>query len=221
MLCFPFRDVQNLAKSVVHLMENSSAGEKRKRSPVKFSPKNVKEPAFAETCQPVGQSKVNELCVKKELFQEVFPTDQEAKKAIQSQVVANAEPKGKKKIPTQQGKKSLKKRKNVKKKSFAKDDDDFQIDPRLGGTKIKQSISNKGKDKKLKSSDQELKKNKTIEQRCPYIHIEGSWNLPNVVKIVNGHIKVMPYLYKFKSIYLLKLSIYHRKTKTMGKHQLN
>lgn len=182
-------DVQNLAKSVVHLMENSSAGEKRKRSPVKFSPKNVKEPAFAETCQPVGQSKVDELCVKKELFQEVFPTDQEAKKAIQSQVVANAEPKGKKKIATQQGKKSLKKRKNVKKKSFAKDDDDFQIDPRLGGTKIKQSISNKGKDKKLKSSDQELKKNKTIEQRCPYIHIEGSWNLPNVVKIVNGHIK--------------------------------
>ena len=193
----PFRDVQDLAKSVVDLMENSSAGGKRKRSPAKFSPpKNVKEPAFAEPCQPVGQSDVDQPCVKKELFQEVSPNDQEVKKATQTQMIVNAEPKGKKKNATQQGKRSLKKRKNVKKKSFVKDDDDFQIDPRLGGTKIKQSISNKGKDKKLKSTDQELKKNKTIEQRCPYIHIEGSWNLPNVVKIVNGHVKVSLYLYR-------------------------
>jgi hypothetical protein len=200
-VCFvlSFRDVQNLAKSVVDLMENSSAGGKRKRSPAKVSPlKNVKEPTFAEPCQPVGQpSAVDESFVKKELFQDVSPIDQEVKKETPTQMVVNAEPKGKKKNATQQGKKSLKKRKNVKKKSFAKDDDDFQIDPRLGGTKIKQSLSNKGKDKKLKSTDQELKKNKTVEQRCPYIHVEGSWNVPNVVKIVNGHVKVRPYLYKY------------------------
>lgn len=112
---------------------------------------------------------------------------QETKKDNQ---VPKPEIKSKKKKNPQQQKKTLKKKKNSKKKAFIKDEEDFEIDPRLGGTKIKQSISNKGKDKKLKVNDQELKKHKSFEQRFPYIHIEGTWNLPNVVKIVNGHAKV-------------------------------
>lgn len=180
--------VENLAKSVVDLMESSSAGGKRKRSPAKISPsKNVKDEAI-ETGDLASQSGVDGSSVKKELFQDIPSNDQEIKKAAHSAVV-NSEPKGKKKSAIQQGKKTLKKKKNVKKKCFTKDDDDFQIDPRLGGTKIRQSIGNKGKDKKLKSTDQEPKKQKTLEQRCPYVHIEGSWNLPSVVKIVNGHVK--------------------------------
>lgn len=102
-----------------------------------------------------------------------------------------SESKPTKKNNSKQQKKSVKKKKNSKKKSFLKDEDDFEIDPRLGGTKIKQSISNKGKDKKLKLTDSDLKKQtKNFEQRFPYIHVEGSWNLPSVVKIVNGHVKV-------------------------------
>lgn len=181
-----------MAKSVVDLMENSSAGGKRKRSPAKVSPpKNVKDAGASEPCLPIAHSEVDaDVCVKKELFDDVSLKQQETKKIPQSSVTPKPETKGKKKNVAQ-GKKSSKKKKNVKKKSFAKDEDDFEIDPRLGGTKIKQSISNKGKDKKLKSTDQELKKNKTFEQRFPYIHIEGAWNQPNVVKIVNGHVKVI------------------------------
>lgn len=189
--CFSFRGVENFAKSVVDLMESSSAGGKRKQSPAKTSPSKIVKDEVMETGNLVAQGDVDGSLssVKKELFQDIPPNDQDTKKATLPAVI-NSEPKGKKKTAAQQGKKSLKKKKNVKKKCFAKDDDDFQIDPRLGGTKIKQSISNKGKDKKLKSTDQEPKKQKTLEQRCPYVHIEGSWNLPNVVKIVNGHVKV-------------------------------
>lgn len=171
-------------------MESSSTGGKRKRSPAKNSPqKNVKDfEHAAESSYPVDHKEVDTL-VPKELFQDSSPKQQETKKTTQASTTTNSETKGKKK--GQQGKKTSKKKKTVKKKTFGKDEDDFEIDPRLGGSKIKQSISSKGKDKKLKSStDQELKKSKTFEQRFPYIHIEGSWNVPNVVKIVNGHAKV-------------------------------
>ncbi len=177
-------------------MENSSTGVKRKRSPAKTSPhKNVKDTeSTAESSCSVEKAEAEDSVVKKELFQTVSSKLQETKKTAQGSVNTDSTSKGKKKKVGQQGKKSVKKKKNVKKKTFAKDEDDFEIDPRLGGTKIKQSISNKGKDKKLKSSDQEFKKNKTFEQRFPYIHIEGSWNVPNVVKIVNGHAKVLTLL---------------------------
>ena len=59
-------------------------------------------------------------------------------------------PTGKKKVAV--GKKAGGK-KNAKKKSkitFQKDDGDFEIDPRLGGSKIKDAVNKKGKDKKLK-----------------------------------------------------------------------
>lgn len=89
------------------------------------------------------------------------------------------------------GRKRGQKKKVVKKRSFQNQDDSFEIDPRLGGSKIKNAVSKKTKkDKKLKSVEPECKKMKITEQRFPYIHIEGSWNVPNVVKIVNGHIKV-------------------------------
>lgn len=174
-------------------MESSSTGGKRKRSPAKVSPpKNVKDAGASEPCLPIAHCDADaDVCVKKELFEDVSLKQEETKKVHQTSVTSKPETKRKKKSVAQPGgKKSSKKKKNVKKKSFAKDEDDFEIDPRLGGTKIKQSISNKGKDKKLKSTDQEVKKNKTFEQRFPYIHIEGAWNQPNVVKIVNGHVKV-------------------------------
>lgn len=183
------RDVHSFEKSVVDLMESSSAGGKRKRSPIKVSPeKNVKESGASEPSPSVTQSAVDNVCVKNELFKDVSPKEQETKTTPHIPATSKAETKGKKKSVAQ-GKKSSKKKKNVKKKSFAKDEDEFEIDPRLGGTKIKQSISNKGKDKKLKTTDQE-KRNKLVEQRFPYVHIEGTWNSPNIVKIVNGHAKV-------------------------------
>jgi len=55
-------------------------------------------------------------------------------------------------------------------------DEDFEIDPRLGGSKIKLSIKSTKKDKMRKSTDQDLKKVKnSIEQRSPYVHVEGNW----------------------------------------------
>ena len=103
---------------------------------------------------------------------------------------ASSTKKGKKKVAV--GKKAGGK-KNAKKKSkitFQKDDGDFEIDPRLGGSKIKDAVNKKGKDKKLKTDTNDSKKTRVGEQRFPYIHIEGTWNTPQVVKIVNGHLKV-------------------------------
>lgn len=57
-------------------------------------------------------------------------------------------------------------------------DEDFEIDPRLGGSKIKQSIKTTKKDKLRKSTDQDFKKVKSsIEQRSPYVHVEGNWSV--------------------------------------------
>lgn len=178
---------------MVDLMENSSTGGKRKRSPTKPSPtKNVKDMEPTDVCSSVDQKSIDDSNVKKELFINESDKSEEMKKTPEFQLTVGGhnETKGKKKNVAQ-GKKPMKKKKSVKKKTFSKDEDDFKIDPRLGGNKIKQSISNKAKDKKLKSHEQEHKKHKTLEQRFPYIHIEGAWNMPSVVKIVNGHAKVI------------------------------
>lgn len=98
--------------------------------------------------------------------------------------------KGKKKPLS--SKKTAKKKKSTKKKSSLQmdDDEDFAIDPRLGGSKIKKAVKKKGKDSKSKGVEVDSKKARISELRFPYIHIEGAWNLPQVVKIVNGHVKV-------------------------------
>ena len=104
---------------------------------------------------------------------------------------SSAAVKGKKKPPS--SKKTAKKKKSTKKKSSVQmdDEEDFSIDPRLGGSKIKNAVKKKGKDSsKSKAAEVDSKKARISELRFPYIHIEGAWNLPQVVKIVNGHVKV-------------------------------
>lgn len=96
-------------------------------------------------------------------------------------------------------KKGLTKKKKKKKGGLAfpgvGGEDDFEIDPRLGGSKIKKAVKKtKGKDSKSKSNtsvDQnDYRKSARVgELRYPYIHVEGAWNSPSLVKIVNGHQK--------------------------------
>ena len=97
----------------------------------------------------------------------------------------------KKKNPGQNVKKTIKKKKKVPKKKML-NDEDFEIDPRVG-SKIKHNIKSGAKTKDKNKSSIDLK-GKSMEQRSgPHVHIEGEWNLPSVVKIVNnvhGHVKV-------------------------------
>lgn len=89
-------------------------------------------------------------------------------------------------------KNTSKKKSKAHQKKRMSNDEDFEIDPRLGGSKIKQSIKSTKKDKMRKSTDQDFKKVKSsIEQRSPYVHVEGNWDHPTVVKLINvpGHIK--------------------------------
>merc|ERR1712071_401575 len=157
------------------LMVNSSAV-KRKRSPVHSSPEKLAKESDAGDVVTVDAS------VEKELVE----SDVQIVVKSEKKVVQVLKKKKKKGAPA--AKKSLKKRRNTKKKSFS-DDQHFDIDPRLGGSKIKQTVTSKMKDKKCKSSEYETKRSKVYEQRYPYIHVEGAWNLPTTVKIINGHVK--------------------------------
>lgn len=170
-------------------MENSPSGVKQKNSPTKCPP-TLKDPE--------GPAKFNSMIIENSASSNGV-TDASnldcppklERNAEQKSVRLKTTLKTKRKNP-KQAKKPAKKKKITKKKYPVKDEDDFEIDPRLGGSKIKQSLSSKSKDKKVKSneSNQEFKRSRTCDQRNPYIHIEGSWNLPTVVKIVNGSSKV-------------------------------
>ena len=134
-------------------------------------------------CDLVKDIATVDSSVKKETAESEKPlVDKQEKKEVANHV-------GKKKKIAPLKKSLKKKKKNAQKKSFT-NDKHFDIDPRLGGSKIKQTLSSKKKDKKLKSAENEPKRNRVLEQRFPYIHIEGAWNSPTIVKIVNGHIKV-------------------------------
>jgi len=91
----------------------------------------------------------------------------------------------KKKPASHSVKKTIKKKKKTQKKKL--DDADFQIDPRFGSN-IKHNIKSNSKKEKVKHlADQKIK---SVEHKSgPYIHVEGNWNLPAVVKIVNVHVK--------------------------------
>jgi len=177
---------------------NSSAV-KRKQSPTKTSPSKLEKKSDSSiVCDLVKDFATVDSSVKKEVIEsdllsveklekkEVIESDLLSVEKLEKKEVSNHVGKKKKSAPA---KKSLKKRKkNGQKKSFA-DNNHFDIDPRLGGSKIKQTLSSKKKDKKSKSIDNEPKRNKVFEQRFPYIHVEGTWTSPSVVKIINGHVK--------------------------------
>ena len=192
-------NVGSLAQSVIDLVVNSSAV-KRKQSPTKTSPSKLEKKSDSSiVCDLVKDFATVDSSVKKEVIEsdllsveklekkEVIGSDLLSVEKLEKKEVSNHVGKKKKSAPA---KKSLKKRKkNGQKKSFA-DNNHFDIDPRLGGSKIKQTLSSKKKDKKSKSIDNEPKRNKVFEQRFPYIHVEGTWTSPSVVKIINGHVKV-------------------------------
>ncbi len=61
--------------------------------------------------------------------------------------------------------------------------------------KMKHPGVGKKKDKQSKLSEQEflsrkVATNKILEQRYPYVRVEGNWSSPSSVKIVNAHFKV-------------------------------
>lgn len=181
--------MQNLAKSVIELMEHSPTGVKRKHSATACpqDQKEIEETVKSQSVTVDNNGSSNGVVDTSNLD---CPSKTVRKKPEHGSTRLTASSKTKKKS-SQLAKRPAKKKKATRKKYPIKDEDDFEIDPRLGGSKIKQSISSKNKDRKVKPHEnQHVKKNRICDLRNPYIHIEGSWNLPSVVKIVNGSAKV-------------------------------